>query len=223
MEVLAINGSPRKEWNTATLLNKALEGADSQGAHTAMVHLHDLSFKGCSSCYECKLKAGPSFGRCAGKDDLRLLLSRIERAGALILGAPIYLGTVPGGMKSFLERLATPYLAYDAEGNVVSHFPRQIPSGFIHTMGGSEEYARATGVDRHIRGNEAMLKMVFGPAVQSLVVADTLHVDDYSKYLMPFDAEEKMKVRRESFPLSLEKAFEMGAGLANGCNGRRLA
>jgi multimeric flavodoxin WrbA len=42
MEVIAFNGSPRKKWNTATLLEKALEGAASQGAETKLVHLYDL-------------------------------------------------------------------------------------------------------------------------------------------------------------------------------------
>lgn len=39
MKVLAINGSPRKEWNTATLLKKALEGAASQGTDTELINL----------------------------------------------------------------------------------------------------------------------------------------------------------------------------------------
>jgi multimeric flavodoxin WrbA len=39
MKILAINGSPKKNKNTATLLNKALEGAASQGAETELVHL----------------------------------------------------------------------------------------------------------------------------------------------------------------------------------------
>jgi NAD(P)H-dependent FMN reductase len=38
MKIIAINGSPRKKWNTATLLEKALEGAASQGAETELVH-----------------------------------------------------------------------------------------------------------------------------------------------------------------------------------------
>jgi len=37
--VIAFNGSPRKNWNTATLLQKALEGASSEGAETELVHL----------------------------------------------------------------------------------------------------------------------------------------------------------------------------------------
>ena len=46
MNVIAINGSPRKKWNTATLLENALEGAASQGADTELVHLYDLDYQG---------------------------------------------------------------------------------------------------------------------------------------------------------------------------------
>jgi len=56
MLAIAMNGSPRKKWNTATLLEKALEGAASQGAETELVHLYDLNYKGCISCFACKLK-----------------------------------------------------------------------------------------------------------------------------------------------------------------------
>lgn len=58
MKILAVNGSSRKIWNTAILLNKALEGAESQGAETELVHLYDRNFKGCTSCFACKRKDG---------------------------------------------------------------------------------------------------------------------------------------------------------------------
>jgi len=212
MKVLAINGSARKHWNTAILLTKALEGTASKGAQTELIHLYDLNFQGCTSCYECKLKNGPSFGKCSLKDELSVVLCKIEAADALILGAPIYLGTIPGVMKSFLERLATPYLVFDDNGDLISLFPRQIPTGFIHTAGGDRNHLKAMGVENHIRSNEMMLKMIFG-SVESLIVTDTMHVDDYSKYVMPFDAEEKMKRHREVFALDCEKAFVMGARL----------
>jgi multimeric flavodoxin WrbA len=48
MNVIGINGSPRKRWNTATLVAKALEGAASLGATTELFHLYDLDFKGCT-------------------------------------------------------------------------------------------------------------------------------------------------------------------------------
>src|SRR5208283_4734894 len=91
MEVIALNGSPRKTWNTATLLEKALEGAASQGAKTKLVHLYDFDFKGCRSCFGCKTKGGPSYGRCAVKDDLTPILNEIESVSAIVLGSPIYI------------------------------------------------------------------------------------------------------------------------------------
>jgi len=40
MKVMAFNGSPRKKkWNTVTLLNNALQGAQSTGAETELVHV----------------------------------------------------------------------------------------------------------------------------------------------------------------------------------------
>ena len=54
MKVIAVNGSPRKTWNTATLLEHALAGAAGSGAETELVHLYDLEFKGCISCFACK-------------------------------------------------------------------------------------------------------------------------------------------------------------------------
>jgi len=45
MKIIAINGSPRKNWNTATLLEKALKGAASQGAKTSLIHLSDQERK----------------------------------------------------------------------------------------------------------------------------------------------------------------------------------
>src|SRR5665647_1743077 len=104
VRILAINGSPRTKCNTATLLNNALQGAASQGAETELVHLYKLNFKGCISCFSCKLKDGESYGRCAVNDELTPILKKVEDADALILGSPIYLGTAPGEMRSFMER-----------------------------------------------------------------------------------------------------------------------
>jgi multimeric flavodoxin WrbA len=47
VKVITFNGSPRKTWNTGTLLSKALEGAASQGAEAELIYLYDLNYKGC--------------------------------------------------------------------------------------------------------------------------------------------------------------------------------
>ena len=46
-KVIAINGSPRKNWNTAIMLQSALEGAKANGAETELINLYDYEFKGC--------------------------------------------------------------------------------------------------------------------------------------------------------------------------------
>lgn len=95
MKVIGVNGSPRKDWNTATLLNRALEGAISQGAETELIHLYDINYKGCISCFACKLKDGKSYGRCAVADDLAPVLKKVAEADALILGLLFIMEQLP--------------------------------------------------------------------------------------------------------------------------------
>lgn len=211
MKVIAVNGSPRKKWNTATLLEKALDGAASQGAETEIVHLYDLSFKGCVSCFSCKTKGGKSYGRCGYVDELTPLLERIEAVDALILGSPVYLGVVTGEMRSFMERLLFPYLTYTDPQ--VSLFPKKINTGFIYTMNVTEEDMRQRGYDRHFGLNETYMKMIFG-AAESLSCCDTYQFDDYAKMAAErYDPEKKARRRQTVFPEDCRRAFEMGGRL----------
>lgn len=212
MKVIAINGSPRKKWNTAMLLEKALEGARSQGAETELVNLYDINYKGCESCFACKLKGGKSYGRCNIKDDLTPILDRITESDALILGSPIYLGTATGEMRSFFERLIFPYLVYDKEGSTL--FPKRIPVSFIYTMGVTEEVMKEIGYLEQFKLAESFVERIIGKS-ESLLVTDTYQFNDYSKYVSSrFDPEAKLKRREEIFPKDCEKAFEIGARLA---------
>jgi multimeric flavodoxin WrbA len=212
MKVIAINGSPRKKWNTATLLEKALEGAKSQGAETELVHLYDLDYKGCISCFACKKKGGKSYGRCAVKDDLAPVFQRIEEAGALILGSPVYIGNATGQMRSFLERLVFQYLAYtDPPGSLCS---RKIKTGFIYTMGVPEDGFKQMGYNQFVDLHSRLLEVTFGHS-ESLCCFDTMQFEDPSEYVAPrFDFQKKAQRRKEVFPQDCRKAFEMGERLA---------
>jgi len=211
MKIIAVNGSPRKRWNTATLIGKAIEGAVSQGAETELVHLYDLTFQGCISCFACKAKGGKSYGRCAVEDSLTPLYARIRDADGLILGSPIYLGDMTGHMRSFLERLVFPYLVYSNDPQTL--FPRRIPVALIYTMGAPEEMTKQMGYDRSFSRNEMVMQRIFGPT-QSLMSYDTLQFDDYSKYVAPrFDPKAKAERRKTVFPEDGRKAFDMGVRL----------
>jgi multimeric flavodoxin WrbA len=210
MKIIAFNGSPRKEWNTATLLKKALEGASSQGAKTELIHLYDLNYKGCISCFACKEKAGKSYGRCMVRDDLKPIFKKIEIADAVIFGSPIYLGNITGQMQSFLERLVFPYLTYTDPPETL--FPKKIPVGFIYTMGLTEEQMIEFGYQQRFAGTNRFLTRIFGSS-QTLLSFDTYQFEDYSKVVAPrFNPEEKLKRRQEVFPKDCQEAFAMGAG-----------
>lgn len=216
MKVIAFNGSPRKNWNTATLLKHALDGAASQGAETELIHLYDHSYKGCISCFACKLKGGKSYGSCALNDDLKPILKKVEEADAIILGSPIYFGMTTGEMRSFLERLLFQYLVYDA--NYTSLFKKKISTGFIYTMNVSENYIKEIGYEQNLKTTEMALKRTFGTS-EALFVTDTYQFDDYSKYeASGFNAEEKAKRRKEVFPEDCKKAFDMGVRFAGQAN-----
>ncbi|EKF86663.1 flavodoxin family protein [Methanobacterium formicicum] len=213
MKVMAFNGSPRKKWNTATLLENALEGARSEGAETELINLYDLDYKGCNSCFTCKTKGSKSYGRCAVKDDLTPILRKIEESDAIILGSPIYLGTVTGEMRSFLERLLFPYLTYTDP--IQSLFPNKIKTGFIYTMNIREEQLDGYGYTTMFKTNENYLKMLFGSA-ESLMSFDTYQFNDYSKVVADrFDSNKKAKRRAEIFPEDCRLAYEMGIRLTH--------
>ncbi len=212
MKAIGVNGSPRKKWNTATLLEKALEGAASQGAETELIHLYGLDYKGCISCFACKTLGGESYGACAVKDDLAEVLQKAGEADILLLGSPIYFGEVTGEMRSFMERLFFPYLTYTSPPGTL--FQRKIRTAGIYTMGATKETAKERGFDRPVLMNEMVMTMLFGSS-ESLCSYDTLQFEDYSKVYAPgFDPQAKARRRAEVFPVDCQKAFDMGARLA---------
>ena len=212
MNIMAFNGSPRKDWNTANLLNKALEGAASKGATTELIHLYDLNYKGCISCFACKTKDGINYGRCPIQDDLAEVFKKVEQADAIILGSPIYFGRVTGEMASFLDRLLFQYLEYSNTGR--SLFPGNIDTAFIYTMNVTEEMMKVAGMDVPIKINEMALKRIFG-STETLLSFDTCQFEDYSKVVSTmFDPHAKAISREEVFPKDCQKSFELGARLA---------
>ena len=211
MKLIAINGSPRKKGNTATLLRHAIEGAKENGAKTELIHLYDLDYKGCTSCYACKRIGGKSYGHCAMKDDLRPVLKKAGAADAILIGSPIYYAITTGETRCFLERLMYPYSVYDKERSTL--FGRKIRTGFIYTAGAKEEMVKEMGFDRNAQATEMAMARIFG-SCESVFVTNTSPFDDYSKYVSTFfDPEEKKKHQKEQFPKDCKKAYALGARL----------
>jgi multimeric flavodoxin WrbA len=217
MKAIAINGSPRKRWNTATLIRKALAGARAKGAEAELVHLYDLTYRGCISCFECKKIGGRNYGRCAVRDELTPLLKKVAEADVLILGSPLYFHTESGEMRSFLERLLFPYLTYTP--GYKSIFPGKVRTGLIYTMNVSEENMPPFHQDSSVAATRGTMTRVFGNC-EILLSTDTLQFSDYSKYMSTaFDPAAKAKRREEVFPLDCARAYELGAKLVGAAKG----
>ncbi len=222
MNVIAINGSPRKTWNTATLLHKALDGAKSVGADTELIDLYDLNFKGCTSCFACKRKDYKNIGQCVMKDDLTNVLDKISKCDVLLLGSPIYFGNVTGEMHSFLERLLFASMTYNVGHGSV--FKGKVSSGFIYTMNVPEdistmnvpaELVKYLNYEVVFHYYQDCLRILNGTS-EFLLSTDTYQFDDYSKYeASMFDEKHKFQVKTKQYPIDCQKAFDMGARLAS--------
>ena len=103
-KIIIIDGGPRKNFNTASMLQKFAEGAVSVSDkfEVKTVRLYGLDYKGCMSCMACKIK-GKASNVCKFKDALTPVLEEIAEADGLALGSPIYFGDVTGQMRTFLE------------------------------------------------------------------------------------------------------------------------
>jgi multimeric flavodoxin WrbA len=212
MKVLAINGSPRKGWNTDLLLEHALTGARSLDAETECVQLYDMSFQGCRSCFSCKARGSRSYGRCAVVDDATPILRRFSEIDGVILGSPIYFGSTTGEMRSFIERLLFPFMTYTDPP--MSLAPRPLRVALVYTMNVDQQQAAEFAYPQHLQRIQDTVLKVFKNA-EVLCCYDTLQSPDYSKYVADKFAPERKAARRATaFPADCRKAYELGKWLA---------
>ncbi|MDR2350372.1 MAG: flavodoxin family protein [Deltaproteobacteria bacterium] len=210
--VVALNGGPRKRWNTALLLEEVLKGAEEEGAAVELAHLHDLRYGGCASCFHCKRKESYLDGRCALKDGLSPVLELLGKATGVALGSPVYIGDVTGAARNFIERWMFVNLAYDRENPFV--LSRGPGLGLIYTMGMPEDGAAAAGYDALFASHLRFFSRLNAPFVERIFAYDTLQFDDYGKYHAPaFDPEHKKNRREKNFPENLAAARELGRKL----------
>lgn len=209
MKTMILNGSPRKNWNTALMLREAQKGAESVGAETEYIDLYDLSYTGCRSCMACK-RRGAVRCKCFWKDDLSPVIDRIFAADALIIGSPNYLGNITSQVYALMERLHFCALSYDDYSN---YFQGKVNVGVILSMNAGKDIYEKWYKESMARQLEP-LKGLKG-TMEIYACCDTLQVNDYSRYNMAgFDEEHKKRMREEQFPHDLEEAFSMGARLS---------
>ena len=135
----------------------------------------------------------------------------MEDSDAIIIGSPIYFGSVTGEVRSFLERFWFQYFEYSMPPKSIA--PKKINTAFIYTMNASEEAMKQMGFDKILAANERITKMVFG-SCESLFSFETLQFEDYSKIVFNYtDPSARIKRRKEVFPRDLKNAYHLGSKL----------
>ncbi len=100
MKVIGINGSSRKDGNTAIIIGKVFDELNKEGIETELIQLADYDIQPCRGCFACKGR-----GNCVFTNDrFAEIFSRMVEADGIILGSPVYSADVSAKMKAFLER-----------------------------------------------------------------------------------------------------------------------
>ena len=207
-KIIAVNAGPRKGWNTDTLINEAIKGAESAGAKVEKFDLFRLErYTGCISCFGCKREKNK--GHCICKDGLTPVLDAIREADGLIIGSPNYLGEMTASFRALYERLIFQNLTYNADTPCCNAHP--IPVLLIMTSNAPD-----TMYLNLLNGYQRTLSGFVGPT-EVLVSGDTHQLKDYSKTDWPwyFDPEAKYQRHETVFPQECKKAYQLGVALAS--------
>lgn len=205
---MIIDGGPRKNFNTASMLQKFAEGALSAGndIEVKTVRLYELDYKGCMSCMACKIK-GKASNVCKFKDTLTPVLEEIAVADGLVLGSPNYFGEITAQMRAFLERLAFAWLSYN-DYSITA--PKRMPVVLVETMNGTPEYNN----DHGYGSMEHCITQALGQP-EKLIAYNTYQVKNYDRFeLSGFSEEAKRKYREEHWEKDLQKAYDAGRRMA---------
>jgi len=105
-DLVIIQGSPRALGNCGILAGWAVDAAHELGRTAQVIYPHDMDIHCCIGCYQCY-----NTGTCVFDDDMGNVIGAIREASLLVVCAPVYTNTVPGGLKLLIDRCQ----AYHAE------------------------------------------------------------------------------------------------------------
>ncbi len=100
MKVLLINGSPKKNGNTAYALNQMAEVFACQGVETEILHIGNQAIRGCIACGSCAQK-----GQCVFDDAVNEAAPKFREADGIVVGSPVYYASANATLIAFLDRL----------------------------------------------------------------------------------------------------------------------
>ena len=101
MKVLLLNGSPRRNGNTAYAVKKMADGmAESSSNIVEVINIIDFTVSGCFACDGCKNNGG----NCVVKDDTKHIIDKVSSADTIIFATPVYWWGVSSQLKAVIDK-----------------------------------------------------------------------------------------------------------------------
>jgi len=102
MKVVAFNGSPRKEGNTALLIKRVFQKLEEAGIDCELVSLAGKVIRGCTACRRCMQNQNK---RCAVNTDIvNSCIEKMLEADGIIIGSPTYFASLTAETKALIDR-----------------------------------------------------------------------------------------------------------------------
>ena len=112
MNILILNGSPRKNGSISQMLESMREEAEKAGATVQVVRVSSLQVKPCMGCMSCRKALKCVFPEDGAQETLR----KIEECDLFIIGAPCYWGNLPGQLKVLFDRMVYGMMGESSRG-----------------------------------------------------------------------------------------------------------
>ena len=112
MKVVAFNGSPRKNGNTALMIGEVFKILEREGIECELIHIGGKVKRGCQACLKCREMQN---GKCVFDDDIiNESVEKMVEADGIIIGSPTYFAAMTAETKAFIDRVG-----YVTRGNGV--------------------------------------------------------------------------------------------------------
>ncbi len=132
MNILVLNGSPRRNGNTRKMIDAFQEGAEAAGHQVDVVDVCAKKIAGCIACEYCHTKG---HGTCFQQDDMGEIYALLKEAEMLVIASPIYYHGISGQLKCAIDRLYS--AAYPKKPEILKKVAMILSSGSDHVYDGA--------------------------------------------------------------------------------------
>lgn len=102
MNILILNGSPRKDGNTKFMIDSFVQGLNKNNHNIDIVSVCDMKINGCIACEYCHNEGN---GKCIQQDDMQNVYPLLEKADMIVLASPIYYHSFTGQLQCAINRI----------------------------------------------------------------------------------------------------------------------